>query len=163
MPDWIPGAIYMPLRAGGAGGRANSGGDDPAGQSPHRYRRPRARDSKSGARSGSECARRSSPAVGRGGGRIHCQFLRHHTCVHQLRRGAILLAAIGIYGLVSYWVTQRTYEIGLCVAIGATRSRIISMNGIVAGVIVALAATRFLASLLYGIGATDSLTFAAVD
>ena len=67
------------------------------------------------------------------------------------------------YGLVSYWVTQRTYEIGLRVAIGATRNRIISMNGIVAGVIVALAATRFLASLLYGIGATDSLTFAAVD
>ena len=109
----------------------------------------------------------------RGGGRIHCQFLRHHTCVHQLRRGAILLAAIGIYGLVSYWVTQRTYEIGLRVAIGATRNRIISMilaqglrvalYGIVAGVIVALAATRFLASLLYGIGATDSLTFAAVD
>jgi hypothetical protein len=99
----------------------------------------------------------------RGGGRIHCQFLRHHTCVHQLRRGAILLAAIGIYGLVSYWVTQRTYEIGLRVAIGATRSRIISMNGIVAGVIVALAATRFLASLLYGVGATDPLTFAAVD
>ena len=85
---------------------------------------------------------------------------------------AILLAAIGIYGLVSYWVTQRTYEIGLRVAIGATRNRIISMilaqglrvalYGIVAGVIVALAATRFLASLLYGVGATDPLTFAAV-
>ena len=78
---------------------------------------------------------------------------------------AILLAAIGIYGLVSYWVSQRTYEIGLRVAIGATRSRIVSMilaqglrvalYGIVAGVIVALAATRFLASLLYGVGATD--------
>ena len=59
-------------------------------------------------------------------------------------------------------MTQRTYEIGLRVAIGATRNRIISMNGIVAGVIVALAATRFLASLLYGVGATDPLTFAAV-
>jgi putative ABC transport system permease protein len=85
---------------------------------------------------------------------------------------AILLAAIGIYGLVSYWVTQRTYEIGLRVAIGATRSRVISMvlgqglrvalYGIAAGVIVALAATRFLASLLYGVGATDPLTFTAV-
>jgi len=85
---------------------------------------------------------------------------------------AILLAAIGTYGLVSYWVTQRTYEIGLRVAIGATRNRIVSMilaqglrvapYGIVAGVIVALAATRFLASLLYGVGATDPLTFAAV-
>ena len=69
-------------------------------------------------------------------------------------------------------MTQRTYEIGLRVAIGATRNRIISMilaqglrvalYGIVAGVIVALAATRFLASLLYGVGATDPLTFAAV-
>jgi putative ABC transport system permease protein len=85
---------------------------------------------------------------------------------------AILLAAIGIYGLVSYWVTQRTYEIGLRVAIGATRNRIVSMIlaqglrvalcGIVAGVIVALAVTRFLASLLYGVGATDPSTFAAV-
>ena len=85
---------------------------------------------------------------------------------------AILLAAIGIYGLVSYWVSQRTYEIGLRVAIGATRHRIISMilaqglrvafYGIAAGVIAALAATRFLASLLYGVGATDPLTFAAV-
>jgi len=85
---------------------------------------------------------------------------------------AILLAAIGIYGLVSYWVTQRTYEIGLRVAIGATRGRLISMvlgqglrvalYGVGAGVIAALAATRFLASLLYGVGATDPLTFAAV-
>jgi predicted permease len=85
---------------------------------------------------------------------------------------AILLAAIGIYGLVSYWVTQRTYEIGLRVAIGATRGRIVSMvlaqglrvalYGIAAGVIAALAATRFLASLLYGVGATDPFTFAAV-
>jgi len=84
----------------------------------------------------------------------------------------LLLAAIGIYGLVSYWVTQRTYEIGLRVAIGATRDRIVSMNlaqglrvalyGIVAGVVAALAVTRFLASPLYGVGATDPLTFAAV-
>ncbi len=85
---------------------------------------------------------------------------------------AILLAAIGIYGLVSYWVTQRTYEIGVRVAVGASRQRILSMiltqglrvalYGIVVGVIAALAFTRFLSSLLYGVAATDLLTFAAV-
>jgi ABC-type antimicrobial peptide transport system permease subunit len=85
---------------------------------------------------------------------------------------AILLAFIGIYGLVSYWVSQRTYEIGLRVAIGATRRRIVSMilaqglrvalYGVAAGVLAAVIATRFLASLLYGVGATDPMTFAAV-
>jgi len=85
---------------------------------------------------------------------------------------AILLAAIGIYGLVSYWVSQRTFEIGVRAAIGATRSRIASMilgqglrvavGGTVIGVAAALAATRFLASLLFGVTATDPLTFAAV-
>jgi len=85
---------------------------------------------------------------------------------------AILLAAIGIYGMVSYWVTQRTYEIGLRVAIGATRRRIVSMvlgqglrvalYGVGAGLIAALAVTRFLASLLYGVGASDPATFLVV-
>ncbi|MBV8863773.1 MAG: FtsX-like permease family protein [Acidobacteriaceae bacterium] len=85
---------------------------------------------------------------------------------------ALLLAAIGIYGLMSYWVGQRTYEIGLRVAIGATRGRIVSMivtqglrvslYGVVGGFLTALVLTRFLASLLYGVAATDMLTFAAV-
>ncbi len=85
---------------------------------------------------------------------------------------AMLLAAIGIYGLMSYWVTQRIYEIGVRVAIGATRQRIIStvmtqglrisIAGIGAGVMAALFLTRFLRSLLFGIGATDPITFAAV-
>ena len=85
---------------------------------------------------------------------------------------AILLAAIGIYGLVSYWVSQRTFEIGVRVAIGATRRRIVSMilgqglwvalYGTAVGVVAALAATRFLATLLFGVTATDPLTFAAV-
>ncbi len=85
---------------------------------------------------------------------------------------AILLAAIGIYGLVSYWVTQRTYEIGLRVAIGATRQRILSMifaqslrlalYGIGGGVFGALLLTRFLASLLYGVAPADPITFIAV-
>lgn len=85
---------------------------------------------------------------------------------------AILLAAIGIYGLVSYWVSQRTFEIGVRVAMGATRRRIVSMVlgqglrvalfGTLAGVVTALAATRFLAGLLFGVKATDAPTFAAV-
>jgi len=85
---------------------------------------------------------------------------------------AILLAAIGIYGMVSHWVSQRTYEIGLRVAVGATRPRIVVMIlaqglrvalwGAGAGLIAAIALTRFLASLLYGVGATDPITFLGV-
>jgi ABC-type antimicrobial peptide transport system permease subunit len=81
----------------------------------------------------------------------------------------MLLAAIGIYGLMSHWVSQRTYEIGLRVAIGASRESIVSLIfaqglrlsalGIIAGIMGALALTRFLASLLYGVGATDLFTF----
>jgi predicted permease len=85
---------------------------------------------------------------------------------------AIMLAAVGIYGLMSYWVSQRTYEIGLRVAIGATRTRIVGMvlaqglrvsaYGIVAGIVTASLLTRFLASMLYGVAETDTLTFALV-
>ena len=85
---------------------------------------------------------------------------------------AIVLAAVGIYGLMSYWVSQRTYEIGLRVAIGATRGQIVSMilaqglrvslYGVIGGILTAIALTRFLEALLYGVAATDSLTFAMV-
>jgi ABC-type antimicrobial peptide transport system permease subunit len=85
---------------------------------------------------------------------------------------AMLLAAVGIYGLVAHWVSQREYEIGLRVAIGATRPRIVRMvvgqglrvalEGLAAGVITAIALTRFLQSLLYGIAATDVDTFVAI-
>lgn len=85
---------------------------------------------------------------------------------------AILLAAIGVYGLVSYWVSQRTFEIGVRVALGATRRRIVSMilgqglrvtlTGTVVGVTAALVVTRFISSLLFGVTATDPLTFVAV-
>jgi putative ABC transport system permease protein len=84
----------------------------------------------------------------------------------------LLLAAIGIYGLISHWVSQRTYEIGLRLAIGATRHQILRMIfaeafrlsgvGVVAGILSALALTRWLGSLLYGVGASDLLTFATV-
>ncbi|MBV9763988.1 MAG: ABC transporter permease [Acidobacteriaceae bacterium] len=85
---------------------------------------------------------------------------------------ALLLAAIGIYGLVSYWVTQRTYEIGLRLALGATRPRILTMiltqslrvtlYGIFAGLFSAFLLTRYLGSLLYGVAPTDPMTFGAV-
>ena len=85
---------------------------------------------------------------------------------------AILLAAVGIYGLMSYWVSQRTYEIGLRVAIGATRRGILSMilaqgmrvtlYGVAGGIVTAFLVTRFLAALLYGVAPTDFLTFAMV-
>lgn len=82
---------------------------------------------------------------------------------------AIVLAAVGIYGLMSYWVGQRTYEIGLRVAIGATRTSIVTMilrqglrvtlSGIITGAVLAFALTRLLEALLYGVGATDLPTF----
>jgi predicted permease len=85
---------------------------------------------------------------------------------------AILLAAVGIYGLMSYWVSQRTYEIGLRVAMGATRRGVLAMiltqglkvtlYGVAGGIVAALLLTRFLAALLYGVAATDVLTFAMV-
>jgi putative ABC transport system permease protein len=85
---------------------------------------------------------------------------------------AIILAAVGIYGLMSYWVSQRRYEIGLRAAIGATRMRIVGMvlwqglrvsiYGVIAGIVTASFLTRFLAAMLYGVAETDVLTFAAV-
>lgn len=85
---------------------------------------------------------------------------------------ALLLAVVGIYGLVSYSVSQRTYEIGLRLAIGATKTNIlalilgqslrIAVLGIATGILTAILLTRFLSSLLYGVAATDPLTFSAV-
>ena len=85
---------------------------------------------------------------------------------------SVLLAAVGIYGLVSNSVAQRTHEIGLRVAIGATRQEILKLMlgqslrlalvGIVAGVAMSIVLTRFLASMLYGVAATDPATFACV-
>jgi putative ABC transport system permease protein len=85
---------------------------------------------------------------------------------------AILLAAVGVYGLVSYSVSQRTYEIGVRMAMGATKRNVVALiltqslrvalPGIAAGVIAAIVLSRFLSSLLYGVAATDPLTFSAV-
>jgi putative ABC transport system permease protein len=86
---------------------------------------------------------------------------------------ALILGAVGIYGVFSYYVTERTNEIGVRVALGANRSDILklvvgyglqlTLFGTGIGVMCALGMTRFLASLLYGVTPTDPLTFAAVS
>jgi predicted permease len=86
---------------------------------------------------------------------------------------ALLLAAIGMYGVISYSVLQRTQEIGIRMALGAQRRKVFGMVlgqgarlagwGIAIGFIAALGVTRLLASFLYGVRPTDPLTFAAVS
>jgi putative ABC transport system permease protein len=85
---------------------------------------------------------------------------------------ALLLTAIGIYGVMAYSVAQRTSEIGIRIALGAGKSSIfrlvvgqaMTLVGIslVAGVAGAFAATRLLNSLLFGVGASDPVTFIAI-
>ncbi len=85
---------------------------------------------------------------------------------------AMLLAAIGLYGVMSYSVAQRTKEIRIRMALGARRSDVIALvvkqgmalvlTGIVGGGILSLAMTRMIAGMLFGITATDPLTFVGV-
>ena len=85
---------------------------------------------------------------------------------------AAILAMIGLYGVLATTVRQRTTEIGVRMAFGATRGSIVSLiiaqglrlslGGIVLGVIAAIALTRVMASLLVGVSATDPATFAAM-
>jgi len=86
---------------------------------------------------------------------------------------AVVLAAIGIYGVIAYSVAQRTHEIGIRMALGAEARDVLKMvivhglwlalSGVALGAIGALALTGFLSSLLYGVKPTDPLTFVAVS
>ena len=85
---------------------------------------------------------------------------------------ALLLGSIGIFGVISYAVSQRTQELGLRKAIGAEAGSVaglvvrqglgLAVVGIGAGVAVAVGATRFMASLLFGVAPTDPLTYSSV-
>jgi putative ABC transport system permease protein len=85
---------------------------------------------------------------------------------------AMLLAMLGIYGVTSYYVTQRTHEIGVRMALGAQivdvlklvlrRAMLLALFGIGIGIAGAVAVTRYLTSLLFGVKPIDTLTFVAV-
>ncbi|MBK9316613.1 MAG: ABC transporter permease [Acidobacteria bacterium] len=105
--------------------------------------------------------------------RLHDSFARRRLAMVLLAAFALvamLLAAIGIYGVISYWVEQRTHEIGIRMAIGArpfsilglviSQTLILVLFGITIGLICAIAVSKVISSMLFNVSATDLFTFA---
>jgi putative ABC transport system permease protein len=84
-----------------------------------------------------------------------------------------MLAVVGIYGVISYSVIQRTHEMGIRMALGAKRSdvlklvvrqaMILALVGVVIGLLASWALTRLIKSLLFNVSVTDPLTFAVIS
>ena len=107
--------------------------------------------------------------------RVHDSMSRPRfnlTLLSLLASIALILAVIGIYGVLSYTVNQQSHEIGIRMALGADRGSVRSMVvgqgmkltalGLIAGIVTALALTRLMSSLLFGVSSTDLTTFAGV-